>query len=146
MEEAVHFVQEVVEEDGPFDCVIGFSQGASVAAAYIAHCEKDPTVLDLPFRMAVFICAALIPPELAAKSELAKSIQSFGNISVPTVSIVGQRDLCYNQSVALATTCKNTTSQLVFFDGGHHVPKDSGNLKRLALVLERMSRISHARH
>lgn len=26
MEEAVEFVQEVVEEDGPYDCVIGFSQ------------------------------------------------------------------------------------------------------------------------
>lgn len=111
----------------------------------MAHYEKDATVLDLPFRMAVLICAALIPP-VALKTELAKTIQSFGDMSVPTVNIIGQKDLCYPQSVALSTTCKNTMSQVVFFDGGHCIPKEPGDLKRLALVLERMSRTSQARH
>lgn len=26
MQNAINFVQEVVEEDGPYDCVMGFSQ------------------------------------------------------------------------------------------------------------------------
>lgn len=67
-----------------------------MAAAYLAHSQRDQTVLDLPFGMAVFICAALVPPKVMLETERSNSIASFGEISIPTVSIIGKRDLCYN--------------------------------------------------
>ncbi|KAL7956642.1 serine hydrolase FSH [Trichoderma compactum] len=49
---------DVVQEDGPFDAILGFSNGAALAATAIAvGMEKDPS--DPPFKAAIFICLTM---------------------------------------------------------------------------------------
>jgi hypothetical protein len=55
---AYDFIMEVVREDGPFDGVIGFSQGAAIAASVIAsETQRNPTE-DI-FKFAVYVCAPM---------------------------------------------------------------------------------------
>ena len=47
-----------IEDEGPFDGIIGFSQGAALASSVILRRAKDMTAEPL-FQVAVFICASL---------------------------------------------------------------------------------------
>jgi hypothetical protein len=51
-------VIEVVEEEGPFDAVLGFSQG-SVMAATIMLYEVEKKSLPQPFKMGVFLSTTM---------------------------------------------------------------------------------------
>ncbi|KAJ3957696.1 hypothetical protein N0V92_005715 [Colletotrichum tropicale] len=55
---AHEFLLEVVREEGPFDMVVGFSQGAALAAAVIARHEQQYLTEDL-FKAAVFVGASM---------------------------------------------------------------------------------------
>lgn len=144
MQDAVEYVDEVVKEDGPYDCVMGFSQGSSVAAAYVA--QNLARGIEQPFKLAIFMCAALIPPEAATESELVRTIGSLGKIDIPTVHIIGQKDLCYNQSIELMRSCDDTMAQVVLHPGGHDVPRDEINCHNMAVGIERGVRFALGRH
>ena len=65
VQSAVDLVLEVIEEDGPFDAVLGFSYGASLAVTVLAaaaerHPDKPP-----PFKSAVFF-NTIIPYRLGS--------------------------------------------------------------------------------
>ncbi|KAL8995317.1 MAG: hypothetical protein Q9169_004921 [Polycauliona sp. 2 TL-2023] len=65
-------VMDFIEDEGPFDSVIGFSQGAALASSLMLRRSKDPS-LDPLFQFAVFICASLpfdldAPPVVVQKS------------------------------------------------------------------------------
>ncbi|KAH7319000.1 serine hydrolase FSH [Rhexocercosporidium sp. MPI-PUGE-AT-0058] len=50
-------VRKVIDSHGPFDIVMGFSQGAALAASILMQCEIDQT--PSPFKAAMFICSPL---------------------------------------------------------------------------------------
>jgi len=54
----LEFLEEFIEDEGPFDGVIGFSNGAAVAATYLLQDAKRPSPQH-PFKCAVFFCASL---------------------------------------------------------------------------------------
>ncbi|PNS14518.1 Dihydrofolate reductase [Sphaceloma murrayae] len=56
--EAQAYMREVIEDEGPFDGVMGFSQGAALAASLVLeHAKYSP--LTTLFKFAVFICGTL---------------------------------------------------------------------------------------
>ncbi|KAK4154960.1 serine hydrolase-domain-containing protein [Chaetomidium leptoderma] len=59
-QEAHDIITETIEEEGPFDGVIGFSQGASLALSFILHHELHNPGLPSPFRFALFFCSNLV--------------------------------------------------------------------------------------
>ncbi|KAK4118271.1 hypothetical protein N657DRAFT_651448 [Parathielavia appendiculata] len=68
LQAAYDLVEEVLEEDGPFDGVFGFSQGgALIASMLLQRCRTDPGAPDL-FRVAIFTCASL-PFDLDCNSD-----------------------------------------------------------------------------
>lgn len=57
--DAQEYILDIMREEGPFDGVIGFSQGAALAASLILeHRKTSPLAPDL-FRFAILICATL---------------------------------------------------------------------------------------
>ncbi|KAK3300903.1 serine hydrolase-domain-containing protein [Chaetomium fimeti] len=58
--EAHDIIAETIEEEGPFDGVIGFSQGASLALSFILHHELQRPGLPCPFRFALLFCTTLV--------------------------------------------------------------------------------------
>ena len=58
VQSAFDYINEVIEEEGPFDGVFGFSQGAALASSMmLEHSKRKP--LDDLFKFAVFIAASL---------------------------------------------------------------------------------------
>lgn len=58
VEAAFDLLTDVIEEEGPFDGIIGFSQGAAVASSYILQDFKLPVPKN-PFKCAIFFCASM---------------------------------------------------------------------------------------
>ncbi|KAH6636357.1 serine hydrolase-domain-containing protein [Chaetomium tenue] len=59
-QEAHDTITETIKEEGPFDGVIGFSQGASLALSFLLHRELHSPDLPCPFRFALLFCANLV--------------------------------------------------------------------------------------
>ena len=76
-ERAYELIYEAIEEDGPFDAILGFSQGASLACLFLQqHARKNP--YDPPwslFRYAVFICG-MLPFRIKESQPLSRSKSS----------------------------------------------------------------------
>ncbi|KAK4140661.1 serine hydrolase FSH [Dichotomopilus funicola] len=51
-------------EHGPFDIVMGFSQGCAVISSYILYHQREKPGVELPFKGAVFICGSVPLPAL----------------------------------------------------------------------------------
>lgn len=51
--EALEDIDIFIEEFGPFDGILGFSQGASMATAYILHCQRTQGTGSSPFHFAM---------------------------------------------------------------------------------------------
>ncbi|KIA75493.1 hypothetical protein HK57_00042 [Aspergillus ustus] len=69
--EAHELVTDVIEDEGPFDGVIGFSQGASLAISMLYHHEICHPNRPPPFRFAIFFCAVLsISPDAMFNSDV----------------------------------------------------------------------------
>lgn len=58
------WLDEYIEENGPYDGVCCFSQGCSLIGTYLLYHAKENPQLPLPFGSAVFICGGLPLPVL----------------------------------------------------------------------------------
>ena len=58
---AQQYISEILEEEGPFDGILGFSQGAALAASILLEQERSDSRRHDPdstaFKFAIFICA-----------------------------------------------------------------------------------------
>jgi hypothetical protein len=98
-----------------------------------------------PCALAVFICTALIPPSLAAATEkLEETVGALianGPLPLPTVHVLGTKDLCFPQSVKLWETAATLgLGQALQFSGGHEVPKDASVITKIRDAVEKAAR------
>lgn len=125
--ESYDYLLDIIEEDGPFDGVVGFSQGAAAAATALLHNQQlDPTAPPL-FNFAIFFCATSAldaSKECAISTEVpvAKGVLLPG---IPTVHVVGKKDDVYSESMALYGLADPQSTRLITHDGGHVIPKDA---------------------
>ncbi|KAL8872489.1 MAG: hypothetical protein Q9174_001891 [Haloplaca sp. 1 TL-2023] len=118
--EACDYLEEEIgrHPDGPFDGVLGFSEGSSVAASLMlrraAH-GKAPL-----FKFAIFFCAILVlrsddkGPILADEMPL--------RINIPTLHITGARDPARLSAMTLYNLCDRDSATLYDHGKGHTIP------------------------
>lgn len=58
VQDAHDLITETIEEEGPFDAVIGFSQGGALASSYILSDLLSATPRN-PFKCAIFFCSSM---------------------------------------------------------------------------------------
>lgn len=58
------WIEEYMEENGPYDAVCCFSQGCSLIGTYLLYHAKECPDQPLPFRSAMFICGGMPLPVL----------------------------------------------------------------------------------
>lgn len=115
-----------IAEEGPFDGVIGFSQGAALAATYLIQQNRDHPDEPLPFRCAIFFSSS--PPyDTSALAEGRSLIveRSASNplLTLPTTHIWGRQDHTYKAfSEALSSLCSEPLKEWCVHDGGHEIP------------------------
>lgn len=108
------FLEAICREQGPFDGVVGFAQGGTLAAV-LAAMQPHPT---LAFRFA--ICVSAFPARAQA---LARYMQP-NCISIPTIHVLGLNDILVtpDRSLRLFELCDPERATLVRHPGGHFVP------------------------
>ncbi|MCJ1298808.1 hypothetical protein MMC08_001598 [Hypocenomyce scalaris] len=137
-------VSEIIEDEGPFDVVMGFSQGAALAASIILHHQIEQPLSPPLFRAAVFISSfrpfsrdpslgvditedpgTYAPP--SAKEGLARCrwmdpAVTKARIQIPTAHIYGDKDEFLNQALELVKLSEMSLASTFVHQGGHDIP------------------------
>lgn len=111
MEPALAAVKQCVEEQGPFDGVMGFSQGAGFAAAVV----KRMAEWGHAPRCALFYSGFRLKPE---------AYQWVYPVTVPLLHVIGELDTVVSEerSMGLVEACEAGTATVLKHPGGHFVP------------------------
>lgn len=133
---AHEYLDEIVEEDGPFEGILGFSQGAEVAASFLLYQAPNVT-----FKFAVFIGGT--PPydvsALVAGKDLTP-VKMHGDthsarIEIPTAHIIGRSDAYREFSKVIATLCNPRETKVYDHKGAHIVPRGQEAMEDLTAAL-----------
>lgn len=125
---------------GPFDGLLGFSEGASVAATIALEQERVST--RQRFKCAVFICGSPPLRERGAEPYLADECGQC--IKIPTLHIVGANDPGMRAGLALFNLCTNESATLYDHGQGHEIPRAPAITKRMAqLIREMVARVEN---
>lgn len=140
MNQVFGLLYDVLQEDGPFTGILGFSQGATVAAAFLLqHAKSHP--YDLPsslFQYAIFFAGAA-----PFRSDGSGRRMSFADtegagmsrIRIPTIHIAGEKDTVYDGSLDLHQLCTPETARFISHGGGHVIPREREIVKKMATAI-----------
>lgn len=139
--DAYDILSEFIEEEGPFDGVLGFSHGASLAYGFLA---QDTNNNGLCVSGSLFRCAAFfsaIPPFRMNESD--QIIYDEGlqrSVNIPTLHVVGREDFVYHHSIKLHAMSDPQWRKLVEHKSGHEIPRDAASVKAVAAGIREMIR------
>lgn len=127
---ACDYLQQYIEQhDGdPFDGVLGFSEGASIAANLIFRQSVEKWTS--PFQFAIFICG--FPPFQMNGSSIMLADETAERINIPTAHIVGSKDPVSHASRALYNLCHQPSASIFEHGGAHTIPWDLATTQRIA--------------
>jgi uncharacterized protein (DUF924 family)/Ran GTPase-activating protein (RanGAP) involved in mRNA processing and transport/predicted esterase len=114
-DDAVAFLEGVCRKHGPFDGVLGFSQGGTLAAV-LAAMQPHPV---FAFRFA--ICVGAFASRALAHADLVRP----GSVAVPSAHVYGENDalVAPARSVQLFEVFDPASSVLLKHAGGHFSPQ-----------------------
>ncbi|KAE8351364.1 serine hydrolase FSH [Aspergillus coremiiformis] len=130
---AIEHTMRIIETQGPFDAVMGFSQGAALAFSLLVNHAK---IHGVPlFKAAVFICGAA--PFEPSGRETIKSTPGEYLVKIPTAHIVGKQDQLYDTGLYLYGLCEPSKAE--FYDHGsrHMIPFDGKNTEAMVSAIEK---------
>lgn len=129
--ESTDFVQEVldrlhtiVDKEGPFDGILGNSEGATLAATFLVDCLRKS---QNPFKCAIFMSGNA--PYFPDGTGLFLADDYGQLITIPTCHIIGYNDSLIDAAVALYHLCDQDAATIVDHGKGHMVPRDPKSSK-----------------
>ncbi|KAJ5362644.1 hypothetical protein N7541_003488 [Penicillium brevicompactum] len=134
--EAYEQLMEKVALEGPFDGVLGFSHGGTLAAGFMIHHAKMYPGEPALFRCAIFINS--LPPFRMDPGERPIVEEGLeGYISIPSVHIAGAQDPLFEYSLALHRIC-TAHATFAVHGQGHDVPSDQKNVVIIATAIRKL--------
>ncbi|PQE07301.1 putative FSH2 Serine hydrolase that localizes to both the nucleus and cytoplasm protein [Rutstroemia sp. NJR-2017a WRK4] len=135
---ALKAVYEVIEEEGPFDGVIAYSEGSIVVGSLILdeavrfeREERKPQI-----KMAIFFGGW--PPFSAETGRALLMDESDLFIDIPTCHVVGSKDPFLLGSMALFNVCNGDLAEMFDHGKGHTLPRDQETIAELGAVIHKM--------
>ncbi|MCJ1465184.1 hypothetical protein MMC07_003800 [Pseudocyphellaria aurata] len=128
---AHEYIQQVMDEDGPFHGVIGASEGSITAASTLMRdletCRKNNRKSS--FRCGIFMVGF---PAVDDQGRWILCDDGSGlQITVPTCHIIGEQDPVACAGIALMNTCEPKSRVLVSHEGGHLIPHEPEIMNRV---------------
>ena len=130
---AFEHVYGLIRDEGPFDGVLGFSQGSSCLSGFLIHHETPPAQEEL-FKFAILFSTSGIP-------EWDTDGKDLGMIRIPTLHVCGEADKEWvEDSKAVVGRCENAaeTAELIVHKDGHAVPKDRPTVDAIIRGIKRL--------
>ncbi|KAJ7127193.1 serine hydrolase FSH [Mycena epipterygia] len=119
--ESFQKIQTVLETQGPFHGMIGFSQGAALAAMILGYMENPqatpnllPNIKHPPFEFAVMISGFVAP---------SKAFPIPARIRTPSLHVIGFNDVMVSPEQSIELTSHFDNAQIEIHQGGHFVPR-----------------------
>ncbi|KAL4937236.1 hypothetical protein BDV06DRAFT_203330 [Aspergillus oleicola] len=145
LQNAIQYTQRIISREGPFDAVMGFSQGAALAYSLLEHdyttrkqTETETGSSGSPlFKAAVFICAGM-PYDLSGKESASLPSEGGYVVTIPTAHIVGKQDALFEQGRKLYGLCEPSQAELYDHGGKHMIPFDAERSEDMVRVIERV--------
>ena len=131
-------IERKFEVEGPFDCILGHSEGAIIAATFVADSLKkraEGKKVIAP-KCAVFMNGA-VPHKADGKGWLLAD-ECGQVISIPTCHIMAYNDALGDQAVALYHLCDDDVATMVDHGRGHAVPRDGKSCKLICRAIREM--------
>ena len=137
---AVDDLKDYIKSQGPYDAVLAFSQGATLAALLILDHLKDNPIDHTPaFKCGIFICGGR---PRAFDGGVYRNLSSDIDgevITIPTVHIFGSGDIeHYSDSLELSKLCDSQTRETLDHRGGHEVPRGPKITAEMASLITNM--------
>ncbi|KAK4153851.1 serine hydrolase FSH [Chaetomidium leptoderma] len=132
---ALKYLTKIMQEQGPFDAIIGYSEGATVAATLLLHEQrrfKKKGVKPM-FKYAIFFAGW--PPMDPDSHAMILSDESEAMIEIPTCHIIGSLDPYVHGSLALYNVCDPDTAYMFDHAKGHTLPRDKDTVKELGDIV-----------
>ncbi|ORY57853.1 serine hydrolase FSH [Pseudomassariella vexata] len=132
---AIKYVADIMAKRGPFDGIIGYSEGATVAATMLLYEQrrfKRSGTIPM-FKYAIFFAGW--PPVDPKSHHLVLADESEERIECRSLHIVGSLDPYIDGSMALYNVCDADTAYLFDHSKGHTLPRDKGTIKELGDVI-----------
>ncbi|KAK8069349.1 serine hydrolase FSH [Apiospora phragmitis] len=134
----------VAEAEPPYDGVLGFSHGCSLAATMLTRPRLQGAEETTPFKLAVFLCAGMAADhDSLLQRDLIEKLRSvLGNnkrIKIPTAHIYAENDeACPGQGALLQSLCAENAYAAVH-SLGHRIPgaTEKKELEAAALAIKR---------
>ncbi|KAI9668412.1 MAG: hypothetical protein M1831_001166 [Alyxoria varia] len=142
-----HLDQNVVRDQGSFDGILGFSEGAVVAAHMLLRkAESQATAGEgeetsgsntaEALKCAVFLHG--LPPVNQDSSDFEAAGNLGGALKVPTCHVIGSKDPTAPRALDLYEMCDERSAQLVQHSKGHYAPYDRRTLDKLEGAMREM--------
>lgn len=132
---ALDHLLQLLDREGDIDGVIGYSEGARVAASLVLEEQRQEKEAG---RMPLIKCALFIggwqPIHPASAREIFAD-ESDERITIPTCHIVGSSDPYIDGSLALYDLCDQDLADLFDHGGGHVLPREKQVVMELADVV-----------
>jgi hypothetical protein len=124
--QALSDLDRYVQAEGPFDGVMGFSQGAGLLATYMIRLSEEHAQMPLPFKCAVFFSAANTFDWRALQQGHVKLIEQEAKLpllSLPTAHIWGVKDQDHLKEMdLLSRVCDKRLRYTYVHSEGHEIP------------------------
>ncbi|KAK7912255.1 hypothetical protein PG985_014736 [Apiospora marii] len=135
---AIQFLFDIMEREGPFEGIIGYSEGATVAGTLLLHEQRrrEKAGRTPQIRCAVFFAGW--PPLDPVTYKMVLSDESDLMIDIHTCHIIGSLDPYVSGSMALYNTCDPDTAYIFDHGKGHTLPREKGVVKELGDVIRNM--------
>ena len=138
MLEAYDMLYDIIDDEGPFDGVLGFSQGGTLASGFLIHHAKIYPFEPPPFRSAVFFNS--LPPFRMGPGEKPVADEDLsGYLRLPTLNFAGSKDFVLKHSLDLYRLCDQKSSELVLYDAGHDIPSDAASVDKIAAAIRKLA-------
>jgi predicted esterase len=124
-QQALDLVQNIIAEDGPFDGIMGFSQGAALALGLLLRYATDH-----PLDPAYAICKFAIFFSCVGINEEQNQWDDGNLLSIPSLHIFDKNDsmVAINMSTV---ACEPGSAKLILHERGHVIPRDKVTVNRI---------------
>jgi pimeloyl-ACP methyl ester carboxylesterase len=130
-------IRSACVREGPFDGVLGFSQGAALAGLLVgsrprgSRADREPQSLAFGF-------AVMVGGFISADSELARLYEERSNYEPPSMHIIGRSDNVVPREASLELASKFKDPLILEHDGGHVIPNAPPIRQEFRAFLEAM--------
>lgn len=128
--QALDYVQDVMVEDGPFDGIIGFSEGAAIGLALLLrHAAENP--LEPPYaicKWGVFFSRVGIDREL-------NNLEEDSPLGIPSLHVLDQSDILLGAGGANVET-EPGLARFIFHSRGHDIPRDNATANVIMVAVQ----------